>query len=816
MAPRDFEPAIAALRAVTYRLSSTPTGQLAQLVPHLANSLVTCKSVLSSTESSARKNTSEASFLIHKLGTKLSSLLQDRTIEGRWAAVVLVKSTIELGGWEVLHKSDGWVRGLLGVLGKPDPPTTKKLCIIALTRIFILTRDYPTLVREITTPSLPTFVSSCLSNVAPRSATPGKQQSVVQTALLQTVLEAFCALLPRHPNVFRTYQSQIHSLLLYVIAPSTTGARAPVPLETSGIAQRLFVLLHYCAPKTASSEEWDKSLKNTMANVHDTADKIFRAVVEDWEPTTARTASKTGDQAIEHELQQPTPDSMGLPGWTGIFAGSERMIGLLALLNQHIATSTSSAVILPIGSIADLLSRVFSLAVPSARDTKEWQSSVTLNKQVGKEERERLWTVLPDIHVAAIEFLTVLVERLGSAAVAIVHEALDQLAWIFAAERWSIALRTATYTSLIRLLKMVGPTLTKPSVDSLGKIMQSCCDDLLPADPSTALKDKASGSHANGNKNSQASSSSNADAFLNSAAAPKQARTSFDGLQTAASALLVALFTTLPAQSISASVRNRMDRTVILIQHKDAMLASVLNPSPTRAGAKAASSILPLLVRSFPDCAEVEGILRPRMPVLLTGSREDVDGADGEEVEEEEVEREEEGDETADIDVPNSEPEDLRDEPEADRNLENRMDLEVKPSTSNPSATPPDPAPQPTTAFSTKRVHPDSAPSSPKRTRLAVDDAVLAPAAAPAVISDAAPSFATSVKGKADAGRPPGTAVASGTAAASTKDPAQGFVGSKAGSGIGVVDQGGESDSSEYEIPPLTLGDSDDEDDDDD
>jgi pre-rRNA-processing protein RIX1 len=202
MAPMTSE--VATLRALTYRISSTPTSQLPQHVPAIAASLANCRTLLSSTQASGAKATSsEASVAIHKYRTLLSTLLQDRTLQGRWCAIVLTKATIELGAWETLQKSLPWVRGLLGFLNKPDPPSSKKLCIITLTRIFLLTREYPTLIREITTPSLPAFVQACLQIANSKSVTP---------SLLETILQSFNELLPRHPTIFRSYLKQLHPI----------------------------------------------------------------------------------------------------------------------------------------------------------------------------------------------------------------------------------------------------------------------------------------------------------------------------------------------------------------------------------------------------------------------------------------------------------------------------------------------------------------------------------------------------------------------------------------------------------------------------
>lgn len=118
MAPSDPAPGWYPLRSVTRRLASTPVAQLPYLAHSLARTISTCGEVLSSIdEQSQKKAQSEVAVLVHKLGTQISTLLQDRSKEARWSAVVLVKATIEAGGWSILQSSDKWVRALLGLIG---------------------------------------------------------------------------------------------------------------------------------------------------------------------------------------------------------------------------------------------------------------------------------------------------------------------------------------------------------------------------------------------------------------------------------------------------------------------------------------------------------------------------------------------------------------------------------------------------------------------------------------------------------------------------------------------------------------------------
>lgn len=106
------------LRAVTRHLTLTSNARLPQLVPFLADTIAGCREFLSSSEGLERgKDSSEHGVLVHKLKTQLSTLLQEKSAGARWSAVVLIKVTIESGGWDILQGSGGWTRGMLGILG---------------------------------------------------------------------------------------------------------------------------------------------------------------------------------------------------------------------------------------------------------------------------------------------------------------------------------------------------------------------------------------------------------------------------------------------------------------------------------------------------------------------------------------------------------------------------------------------------------------------------------------------------------------------------------------------------------------------------
>lgn len=636
MAPITTE--LATLRALSYRISSTATAQFPQHVPAIAASLSNCRTLLSSTQTSNAKSSSEASVAVHKFRTLLSTLLQDRTVQGRWSAIVLIKATIEVGGWETLQKGLPWVRGLLSILSKPDPPTSKKLCLITLTRIFMLTREYPTLIREITTPSLPAFVQAGLQ-IAVLRAPP---------SLLLTILECFSELLPRHPTIFRPHLKILRPLLCRLVAPTpSSGLSADQPqdaisTEISDAARRLLVQLPCCAPKGASSEEWENAIRTAIGGVHRVADRVFRAVLEDWQ-STVREAPANG-HTLDGEVQDLEDDYLSLPPWSGIFAGSERLVGLIQLVKQYLDSPTANAVTFKVGVVMDLITRILSLTIPSS-GSKSFQNTVRVNNQVSKEERENLWLVLPAVHVAAIELLLSMAHRLQASTLAIDTLVLDQLVWVSGSEKDNAQVRTACYKAIAALLERSGVTLPKSSVDSLVPLIRACCEDLLPSESAPAVVKDTPG-QAKSKGNSQPQGSANADSFLGSKAV-NDPMASFSGLRDAAHVLLPVLLSDVRAQYFSDSLRARLDRTAVLIQHKEAMLASVLNPPPSKKFGKPAASILPLMARSFQGDHDIEGMMRPRMPVIRLGNQDsELDG-----VVEEEDEAEVEEDEDADVEA---------------------------------------------------------------------------------------------------------------------------------------------------------------------
>jgi pre-rRNA-processing protein RIX1 len=494
---------------------------------------------------------------------------------------------------------------------KQDPISTKKLSIITLTRIFHLTYQYQTLIREITTPSLPAFIAASLNLVSVKPSSEPTRILKEETPLLETILDAFINLVYRHPNIFRPFAAQIRSLLLPVIGGSSSAG--PFPGSVVYLSQQLFISLHHCAPKNSSGEEWASACKLTIASTHRAANHVFRAVLEQWESTDPQLMAKPGDYS--QKAQDDEPDPLGLLGWQGVHSGADRIISLLHLLSGFMSNMTASMVNVPLGAILDLTSRLTSVIVPGEGDDVP-ESRVQLNQALNREEREELYTELPRIHVACMDLLSVMVDILESGILSVAQSMFEQVVWVFGAEKVHREVRASSYSLITKLLTLIGPSMIKENVNALSPVLLLSCQDLFPSSArvtSQALPETKE-------KPKRNRGSTNADAFINSISKESHQHAivpSFPGLRSAASQFLSMSLSYLPVEYFPHIVRAEIDRTAILIGDRNIMLASVMNPAPIIKGRRGIPSILPFLARQFPHETEVECLLRPRFPILM-------------------------------------------------------------------------------------------------------------------------------------------------------------------------------------------------------
>ena len=122
MTSQIFAQPFSSLRVITQRLSSATTQQLPQLAHDLTSQFSLCgKELKASGQAQSNGVSSEVTIHVVKLKTQLSTLLLDKTPDARYAAVILIKATIEAGGWSILPHSGLWARNLVSILEVSTP-----------------------------------------------------------------------------------------------------------------------------------------------------------------------------------------------------------------------------------------------------------------------------------------------------------------------------------------------------------------------------------------------------------------------------------------------------------------------------------------------------------------------------------------------------------------------------------------------------------------------------------------------------------------------------------------------------------------------
>ncbi len=482
---------------------------------------------------------------------------------------------------------------------------------MTLTRIYTLLHGYQTLVREIATPTLQAFVEACLQLI--KHPSPGRPPRV-PASFTEAVASALSTIIPLYPTTLRPFGSQIRSSFKPFLAP-TSADPFIVPQTLKDASRRLIIAIHHTAPKNGSGEEWAKGISSTIKDCHATANLVFRAVQEYWESTTGYNPPAV---SYDEELRGGGDSSDELPPWSGLHAGAERLIGLLELLADHFKLPTRSPVTVPVSELMDLALRITLVRPPSAASLGRGED-IQLNAAIGREEKDELWGVLPQIHLAVVELHLAIIQRLKKAALPYASDVLDQTVRVFSTARDISNIRESVYRLAKLLFALTGPTLPKITVDSASTIIQSCCRDLLQA--SGQLREENFGSSTpsvNGTKPKEGSS--NADVFLNPQASSTPLLINLDPSHLAAAeTLLVAFLTHLPQKYLASDMRGLIDRTAILSSHKAAMLASCLHPYKDKNG-RYNPSILPFLVQQFPHDQEVE-VLRTNLRGASSGSQ---------------------------------------------------------------------------------------------------------------------------------------------------------------------------------------------------
>ncbi|KAI1008108.1 hypothetical protein K3495_g122 [Podosphaera aphanis] len=585
------------LRVVCLQLSSTPTTELPHLVPYLSQYLLRCQNSLSVVTPKAQG--SSASVLVHKLKTQLTTKLNGRVSEGRFAAVVLIKAALEAGGWEVLKISEPWVRAMITIIARSDPTVTKELCIVTLTKFYLLAHQHQSLVREVSTPTLPLYINVCLNIL---SSKPGSKARHIPQSLRENIFRSFSQLLPYHSSIFRPFTSQIRNCIHDFLAPSTE-----IPFFTTSLkqsARHLSISLLQTAPKGLGGNEWSKSLEELIKNIHISADQAFQAIDENWASTSTYNGGPT-DPSIKQLIEEEKPDDSSV---IGLECRLYRLIGLIEFLSEYFHSETPGPVTVPLGIIFDIARRFMSLEVPQAAElSANRRENRALNSGAGIEELDTLRSRIPQIYIAVIQLLCAISDRLQEKFIPLASECFDCLVWVFPNGQHIPEFRQASFEIISRILLRFGKGLCKSQLRKLSTIIRSCCNELYCDENSTDINQNQTILELD-RVSSSASNESASATFV-------QSNPKGHGLSTAASKLLPLFVSHISQQHLHLSIRVTIERAAIFSKNKDTMLACILNPFTGHSN-MAMCSILPLLSRQFSPDDVVETFLRPRMPLL--------------------------------------------------------------------------------------------------------------------------------------------------------------------------------------------------------
>lgn len=315
--------------------------------------------------------------------------------------------------------------------------------------------------------------------------------------------------------------------------------------------------------------------------------------------------------------------------------GVERVAMLLRLLQSFFTLPSAAQVSIPVGQLVDLTTRILSVAPSTAH----------INAAVERTERELVFARLLELHRGALDMISIVIERLGELFSPFAFLLVEQVAYVFREGSWSAEIKMAVYCLLNSLLDKFGTGLAKVTVHSIHPLLAATCDDLLPPPPLPATISNPIaklGKQRNGN-GAASGQNFHADTFLS---VLPVGRFILPGLVSAAAILLTTALTKLPTSQIRSELRTKMDRTAVLTGNTEAMLASVLFPP---AGARRGGSILPHFVGAGSGSSLViEGVVRPRLPIVWTGKKKGDDEMEDDDEEEEEEEGDDVGSEEDD------------------------------------------------------------------------------------------------------------------------------------------------------------------------
>lgn len=99
---------------LSQELSNVDVANLIKRLALILKYISSCRPFFAASGGSLLADKSENAVLLHKIKTRITTWSNSKRSEERFGAAVVAKAIIDNGG--LLHESEPWVRGLLGLL----------------------------------------------------------------------------------------------------------------------------------------------------------------------------------------------------------------------------------------------------------------------------------------------------------------------------------------------------------------------------------------------------------------------------------------------------------------------------------------------------------------------------------------------------------------------------------------------------------------------------------------------------------------------------------------------------------------------------
>lgn len=338
---------------------------------NLVQSLPTLIPSLLSTTNQGHDETS-----LIKLHTRISTLLQAKTLGLRWSGVCLANAALQRsnGGWDTLisHGST-WIKLLLKILERETNEVVIERTVSTISAMIEMTDGKPSLTRDLSTPVLPTFYTHMFSVL---------NRPYISNQLLKVVMYHVHQGLTGHSTTFRPFAGKLQSFTTKLINGYSTD------LQVISLAAQCYASLHLCAPKNTSAEQWHTGFMAVLGECHATLSYIFQAVVEE-------------------KTLLPVPAGMGMLLFSSDYGSQlplalRRLQALMRTLLAFLSRQTRDVVKIPLGQLTMLLERILHVNSRSGIKASTPQSS-----QVA------LISALPQLHAMTFDIARSCLEILG-------------------------------------------------------------------------------------------------------------------------------------------------------------------------------------------------------------------------------------------------------------------------------------------------------------------------------------------------------------------------------------------------------------------